>query len=92
MASKVKEKAEDVQVCMPFQRYKFKMRQQEAGESFDHYMRALQQLARKCAFETVTAHQLSILDSCVKERLFREDILALEKAQDLCRASEMTQA
>ena len=35
---------------VPFERYKFNSRVQEAGESYDHYRTALRQLAERCEF------------------------------------------
>ena len=40
---------------VPFETYKFYSRKQEVGESYDHYRTALQQLADRCEFETITA-------------------------------------
>ena len=43
---------------VPFERYKFYSRMQDAGESYDHYRTALRQLADRCEFETITADQI----------------------------------
>ena len=78
---------------IPFERYLFYSRQQEPGESisFDGYVTALRQIADKCASDAITAEDLlrdriifGIADNKVRERLLRE--------QDICRASEMSQA
>lgn len=42
---------------VPFERYRFYSRMQEAGESYDHYRTVLRQLAERCEFETITADQ-----------------------------------
>ena len=84
---------------VPFERYKFNMRQQAVGETFDHYVTELRQLAGKCAFEIITTDELlrdrivfGIIDSHVRERLLWEDKLTLKKVLDFCRACETTQA
>ena len=63
-----------------FERYKFNTRQQAVGQTFDHYVTELRQLAGKCAFETITTDELlrdrivfGIIDSHVREHLLRED-------------------
>ena len=43
---------------MPFERYKFYSRKQESGESYDQYRTALQQLAERCEFESITPFQI----------------------------------
>ena len=72
---------------VPFERYKFNMRQQAVGETFDHYVTELRQLAGKCAFETITTDELlrdrivfGIIDSHVRERLLWEDKLTLKRS------------
>ena len=80
---------------VPFERYKFYSRMQDAGESYDHYRTALRQLADRCEFETITADQIlrdklvfGIQDSKVRERLLREKNLSLQKTDEICRAHE----
>ena len=84
---------------IPFERYLFNSRQQEAGESFDCYVTALRQIADKCAFDAITPDDLlreriifGIADNKVRERLLCEPELNLAKTLDICRASEMSQA
>ena len=36
-----------------FERYRFNMRGQETGESFEQYITVLRQLAQRCAFATI---------------------------------------
>ena len=43
---------------VPFERYRFYSRMQDAGESYDHYRTALRQLADRCEFETISADQM----------------------------------
>ena len=80
---------------VPFERYKFYSRMQDAGESYDHYRTTLRQLADRCEFETITADQIvrdklvfGIQDSKVRERLLREKNLSLQKTDEICRAHE----
>ena len=80
---------------VPFERYKFYSRKQEAGESYDHYRTALRQLADRCEFETITADQIlrdklvfGIQDSKVRETFLREKNLSLRKTDEICRAHE----
>ena len=80
---------------VPFERYRFYSRMQEAGESYDHYRTVLRQLADRCEFETITADQIlrdklvfGSQDSKVRERLLREKNLSLQKTDEICRAHE----
>ena len=64
---------------IPFERYKFNRRTQEAGESYDQYRTALRKLAEGCAFETTTPDEIlrdrlafGIRYDKVRERLLRE--------------------
>ena len=82
---------------VPFERYRFYSRMQEAGESYDHYQTVLRQLTDRCEFETITADQIlrdklvfGIQDSKVRERLLREKNLSLQKTDEICRAHETT--
>ena len=75
---------------VPFERYRFYSRMQEAGESYDHYRTVLRQLADRCEFETITADQIlrdklvfGIQDSKVRERLLREKNLSLQKTDEI---------
>ena len=82
---------------VPFERYRFYSRMQEAGESYDHYRTVSRQLADRCEFETITADQMlrdklvfGIQDSKIRERLLREKNLSLQKTDEICRAHETT--
>ena len=77
---------------VPFERYRFYSRMQEAGESYDHYRAVLRQLADRCEFETITADQIlrdklvfGIQDSKVRKRLLREKNFSLQKTDEICR-------
>ena len=80
---------------VPFERYKFNRRMQEAGESYDQYKTALRKLAEGCDFRTITPEEIlrdrlifGISDTKVRERLLREKNLSLAKTDEICRASE----
>ena len=80
---------------VPFERYRFNRRTQEAGESYDQYKTALRKLAEGCDFDTITPDEMlrdrlifGIRDSKVRERLLRESKLTLGKTDEICRAAE----
>ena len=84
---------------VPFERYRFNRRTQEAGESYDQYKTALRKLAESCDFDTITPDEMlrdrlvfGIRDSKVRERLLRESKLSLAKTDEICRASESMQS
>ena len=84
---------------VPFERYRFNKRAQEAGESYDQYKTALRKLAEGCEFHTITPEEIlrdrlifGIRDVKVRERLLRESQLTLKKTDEICRASESTAA
>ena len=84
---------------IPFERYRFNKRAQEAGESYDQYKTALRKLAEGCEFDTITPEEIlhdrlifGIRDAKVRERLLRESQLTLKKTDEICRASESTAA
>ena len=63
---------------VPFERYKFNRRIQEAGESCDQYKTALRKLAEGCNFRKITPEEIlrdrlifSISDTKVRQRLLR---------------------
>ena len=90
--------------CQPFvntafERYRFNLRGQRSGESFEQYVTALRQLALRCDFENITPDQIlrdrimfGITDNKVRDRLLREKNLTLERTLDLCRANEVSTA
>ena len=55
---------------VPFERYKFNSRMQEAGQSYDHYETAVRQSADRCEFETILADQI-LRDKLFSESRFR---------------------
>ena len=84
---------------VPFERYRFKQRAQEAGESYDQYKTALRKLAEGCELHTITPEEIlrdrlvfGICEVKVRERLLRESQLTLKKTDEICRASESTAA
>ena len=83
---------------VPFERYRFNRRTQEAGESYDQYKTALRKLAEGCDFDTITPDEMlrdrlifGIRDSKVRERLLRESKLSLAKTDEIYRAAESMQ-
>lgn len=84
---------------VPFERYRFNRRSQEAGETYDQYKTALRKLAAGCEFNTITPDEIlrdrlifGIRDTKVRERLLREAALTLAKTDEICRAAESMQA
>lgn len=88
--------------CQPlkntaFERYKFNMRGQQPGETFEQYLTCLRQLALRCDYENITPEQIirdrimfGITDNKVSDRLLREKDLTLERILVICRASEVS--
>ncbi|KAG0717678.1 hypothetical protein GWK47_053916 [Chionoecetes opilio] len=68
-----------------FERYRFNLRGQRPGESFEQYVTALRQIALRCDYENITPDQIlrdrimfGITDDTVRDRLLREkDITAI---------------
>ena len=65
---------------VPFERYKFNRRKQEAGESYDQYKTASRKLAEGCDFRTITPQEIlrdrlifGISDIKVRERLISQN-------------------
>ena len=82
---------------VPFERYKFNRRCQEAGESYDQYRTALRKLAGNCDFGSITTDEIlrdrlvfGIRDGKTRERLLREPALSLKRTDELCRSAEST--
>ena len=71
---------------VPFERYRFNRRTQEAGESYDQYKTSLRKLAASCDFDSITPDKMlrdrlvfGIRDSKVRQRLLRESNLDSRK-------------
>lgn len=84
---------------VPFERYRFNKRAQEAGETYDQYKTALRKLAEGCEFASITPEEIlrdrlvfGICEAKVRERLLREAKLTLLKTDEICHASESTAA
>ena len=82
-----------------FERYRFNMRGQETGESFEQYIIMLRQLAQRCAFGTTTEDEIlrdkvlfGIKNQQVREWLLREANLTLARTINICRVAESTAA
>ena len=80
---------------VPFERYRFNRRIQEAGETYDQYRTALRKLAEGCDFQTITPDEIlrdrlvfGVKDAKVRERLLRETKLTLAKTDEICHAAE----
>ena len=78
------------------ERHKFFMRSQEPNENIDQYATELSSLAATCDFGNLRDSLIKdrivcgILEHSVKERLLREPDLDLNKALQICRASELS--
>ena len=80
---------------IPFERYRFNLRSQEPGESYDQYRTAFRLLAESCDFSSITPDEIlrdclvfGIKEDKVRERLLRESQLTLAKTDEICRAAE----
>jgi hypothetical protein len=82
-----------------FERYKFKIRSQLAGESFDNWMLDLRGLIKNTNYTTLTALTINdsmlrdqivfgILDTTVREKLLMEKNLTFNKECEIVRACE----
>ena len=84
---------------VPFERYRFNQRTQEACESYDRYKTSLRKLAEGCDFDKITQDEIlrdtlvfRIRDGKVRERLLGEAHLTLAKTDEICRAAENMRA
>ena len=80
---------------IPFERYRFNLRTQESGETYDHYRTALRKIAENCDFQTITPDEIlrdrlvfGIRDSKTRERLLRASDLTLKMTDEICRSAE----
>lgn len=79
-----------------YDRYKFFTRTQQEGESFSNFVTDIKLLASVCNFaaleDSLVRDRLvsGILDLSLQERLLQQSALTLEKAEDICRASEIS--
>lgn len=82
------------QVNVTYERYMFNRRMQENGERFDVFLGDVRRLARSCAFGGVEESMIrdrlvvGIRDDATRRKLLQIRDLTLNKAIDLCRASE----
>lgn len=80
-----------------FERYTFNQRMQEEGESFDHYLTALRQLATSCEYGTLQDQLIrdrivcGLKEDSVRKRLLQEPKLDLEKCINVCKSAAITQ-
>ena len=80
-----------------YERYRFNMRGQAAGESFDRYVTALRQLSMRCSFDTINKEEIlrdrlvfGVQSQVVRDRLLRESNLTLAKTLNIRRGAEMS--
>lgn len=77
-----------------YDRYKFFTRVQHEGESFDHFITEVKTLAAVCNFGTLEESLIrdkivsGIKDLSLQERLLQQSKLTLNKAEEVCLASE----
>ena len=84
---------------VPFERYRFNRRVQEAGETYDQYRTSLLNIAAGCEFEKITPDEIlrdrlvfGIRDNTVRERLLRKSMLTLTTTDEVCHAAELEHA
>ncbi|XP_050548486.1 uncharacterized protein LOC126910143, partial [Daktulosphaira vitifoliae] len=76
------------------EQFKFFQRNQQEGESFDHFLIDLRKQSKKCEFGELNNNLLrvrivlGINDKRLQERLLREPKLTLEQTVECCRAAE----
>ncbi|XP_063955561.1 uncharacterized protein K02A2.6-like [Lytechinus pictus] len=79
-----------------FERHVFNTRFQHENESFDQFVTDLKKKAKSCEFEHLRDSLIKdrivvgIRDDGTRARLLREKDLSLEKAIDICKATEIT--
>ena len=81
-------------VNLTYEKHRYFTRNRQVGESIDKYVTDLRILAGTCAFGTLGESLIKdrlvcgVGDTRLTERLLRVSDLDLEKALDICRASE----
>ena len=81
-------------VNVTYERYVFNRRIQDSGERFDAFLGDVRRLARSCAFAAVEESMIrdrivvGIREDSTRHKLLQVRDLTLEKAIDICRASE----
>lgn len=79
-----------------YDRYKFFTRVQGEGESIDHFITEIKVLASICNFKDLEDSLIrdrivsGIRDLSIQERLLQQEKLTAKKAEDLCRAAEIS--
>jgi len=80
-----------------FERYKFYNRNQGHGEPFDNFFTDLKKLVKFCEFGSQEVSMirdrivLGVWDKSLQEKLLQVGNIDMERAAELCRASEITQ-
>ena len=81
-------------VNVTYERYRFNKRTQEAGERFDVFLGEIRRLARACDFGAVEESMVrdrivvGLKDDATRRKLLQIRDLTLDKAIDVCKASE----
>ena len=81
-------------VNVTYERYMFHRRLQENGERFDVFLGVVRRMARSCKFDGVADSMLrdrivvGIRDDATRRKLLQIRDLPLQKAIDICKASE----
>ena len=81
---------------IPFERYCFNRRIQEAGETYDQYRTALRKLAKGCELQQLLLIRYFEINVCLafemprpcRERLVHESDLTLKKTDEICHTAE----
>ena len=81
---------------LTFERHIFNTRSQQQGESIDQYVTDLRKISSDCEFADLRDGLIrdrivcGVRDDGIRARLLREGDLTLQKALDVCRASELS--
>ena len=83
-------------VSVPYERHTFHSRKQRASENVMTWYIELHRIGTNCAFDVITTDEIyrdhlvsSVLDERVRDKLLEKRDLALEKALDIIRNSEV---
>ena len=79
-----------------YERYTFNTRNQEPGETFDSYLKAIRTLAKTCNFGTLEDNLIrdriviGISDNATKKKLLQDAKLTLKGCINICRTNEQS--
>uniref|UniRef100_A0A6B0V865 Putative tick transposon n=1 Tax=Ixodes ricinus TaxID=34613 RepID=A0A6B0V865_IXORI len=80
------------------ERYVFRNKVQAPGEPFEHFLRELKKQARLCNFDAQMDSMIrdqivyGTNDDKVQQKLLRDNSLTLQKAEQVCKAAEVSEA